>query len=74
MEASAQGAYTKLGNRLLDVLSTLAEGVTRRDIGRPDEVVVDGQLTGLDIVMDVDGLIVTIQEWILARAAQVARP
>lgn len=70
----ADGEASELLERLDSVLADLAEGVVRRDIGGPDKVVRDGEIIGVDMVMDNDGLEDVIRDWILERAAKVARP
>lgn len=65
--------YSKLGNRLNDLLFDLADGMTRRRVGSPDVArIEDGRSIGLDQVMDIDGLHATIREWMIERAAKVA--
>lgn len=60
-------------DHLNEALADLADGVTRRSVGRPDTVVVDGKIVGADLVMDLDGLMTVIRDWILARAVGIAR-
>lgn len=60
-------------DRLNAALTDLADGVTRRDVGAPDEVVIAGEVVGVDTVMDIDGLMRVIRDWTLERAARVAR-
>lgn len=67
------GDTTKLGERLDNVLRRLAEDLTRRDISSPDSAVLDGEVVGLDLVMDIDGLEDVIREWMIERAAKVAQ-
>jgi hypothetical protein len=65
--------YTKLGRQLNGVLFDLSDGLTRRETGKPDTVRVDGGVSiGLDTIMDIDGLIVVIHDWLIERAGKVA--
>jgi hypothetical protein len=62
---------SKLQERLDQVLIDLVEGVIRRS-NSDAFAVVDGEVVGVDEVMDVDGIEDVIREWILERAPKVA--
>lgn len=68
-ESPGEG-YTDLGDDLTDAITRLVEGMTRREM--EDEMLIDGSFSGVDVAMDVDGLIKVIQEWMVERAAKVA--
>lgn len=65
------GDSTELLERLDAVLTELADGLTRRQVGT-DTVVVDGKIVGIDGVIDIDGLEKVIKAWLVERAAKVA--
>jgi hypothetical protein len=64
-------SYTELGDRLSAVLDDFAEGMTRRGTGEV-AYVDEHESIGLDVVLDVDGLIETIREWFIDHSARVA--
>ncbi|MDP8905508.1 MAG: hypothetical protein M3N29_09410 [Chloroflexota bacterium] len=61
---------TELRDRLTTVLFDLATGLTRRDVGASDNVMVDGTPTGIDVVLEMDGLEAAIREWLIERASR----
>lgn len=62
---------TKLLNRLDAVLQRIAGDLTRRSVYE-ESAILDGEITGLDVVMDIDGLEDVIRAWFIERAARVA--
>ncbi len=61
---------SRLEQRLNGILFKLADGVTRRSVGAPDPILIDGDITSVDQVMDIDGLMDVIHEWMVERASR----
>lgn len=67
----SNGDASELLERLDAILTELAEGLTRRELGAAS-VMVDGKITGMDCIIGIDELEEVIRDWLLERAAKVA--
>jgi hypothetical protein len=70
MFAERPGGFPKTQERLDGLLHDIAERLTRRDVGAPDYVLVDGEVSSVDSELELDSLQGVIREWFIERASK----